>query len=102
MSSVMKAKEAANFRREAMRIAGEKVHRDRVIEITNPYSGELVGTVPKATLVDVRRAFSVAKSYKATLSRHERAQILRKAADISRARVDEISDLITAEAGLVP
>ena len=50
MSSVLKAKEAANFRREAMRIAGEKVHRDRVIEITNPYSGELVGTVPKATL----------------------------------------------------
>jgi putative phosphonoacetaldehyde dehydrogenase len=100
MSSVLKAKEAANFRCEAMRIAGEKVHRDRVIEITNPYSGELVGTVPKATLEDVRRAFSVAKSYKATLSRHERAQILRKAADISRSRVDEISDLITAEAGL--
>jgi len=59
-----------------------------------------VGTVPKATLDDVRRAFAVAKAYKPTLSRHERAQILRRAADISRARVDEISDLITAEAGL--
>ena len=100
MSSVLKPKHAADFRREAMRIAGEKVHRDRVIDITNPYSGELVGSVPKATLDDVRRAFAVAKAYKPTLSRHERAQILRRAADISRTRVDEISDLITAEAGL--
>ena len=100
MSSVLKAKAAANFRREAMRIDGEKVHRDRVIEIVNPYTGELVGTVPKATLDDVRRAFSVAKAYKPQLSRHERTQILRRAADISRTRVDEISDLITAEAGL--
>ncbi len=100
MSSVLKPKLAADFRREAMRIAGEKVHRDRVIEIHNPFNGELVGTVPKATLDDVRRAFAVAKAYKPTLSRHERAQILRRAADISRTRVDEISDLITAEAGL--
>ena len=32
-------------RREAMRIAGEKVHRDRVIEIRYPYTNEIVATV---------------------------------------------------------
>ena len=40
---------------EAMRIAGEKVHSDRVIEIRYPYTGEVVATVPKASLQDVRR-----------------------------------------------
>jgi len=42
--------------RESLRIAGEKVLRDRVIEIRHPYSGALVGTVPKASLDDVKRA----------------------------------------------
>ena len=32
--------------REAMRIAGEKVHGDRVIEVRYPYTGEVVATVP--------------------------------------------------------
>ena len=50
--------------REAMRIGGEKVHAsssDRVIEIRYPYTGELVATVPKATLDDVRRAIRIAE-----------------------------------------
>jgi acyl-CoA reductase-like NAD-dependent aldehyde dehydrogenase len=37
-------------KREAMRIAGEKVHADRVIEIRYPYTGEVVATVPKASV----------------------------------------------------
>ena len=40
--------------RESLRIAGEKVSHDRVIEVRHPYSGALVGTVPKATLEDVQ------------------------------------------------
>jgi phosphonoacetaldehyde dehydrogenase len=42
---------------EKLRIAGQQVDRDGRIEVRNPYTGELVGTVPKATLEDVRRAF---------------------------------------------
>ncbi|RIX82065.1 phosphonoacetaldehyde dehydrogenase, partial [Acidovorax cavernicola] len=42
--------------REALRIAGEKVHRDRTIEVAYPYTGEVIATVPKATLDDVRNA----------------------------------------------
>ncbi len=35
--------------REKMRIAGEHVGGERTIDVRNPYTGALVGTVPKAT-----------------------------------------------------
>ena len=91
---------ARELRREAMRIGGESVHRDRVIDVFNPYTEQLIGTVPKASLEDVRRAFTIAKAYKPKLTRFERAAILNKAAAIIRSRLDEFSDLITAECGL--
>ncbi len=94
------ASKPASLREEAMRIGGERVRRPRVIEVMNPYTGALVGTVPKATVEDVRRAFSVAAGYQATLMRSERAEILRRTADLLVARKEEISDLITAESGL--
>jgi len=83
-----------------MRIGGEKVKRPRVIEVLNPYTEDIVGTVPRADAEDVRRAFGVAAGYQASLTRSERAEILRKTADILVARKEEISDLITAESGL--
>jgi aldehyde dehydrogenase (NAD+) len=87
-------------KREAMRIAGEKVHADRVIEIRYPYTGEVVATVPKATVDDVRRALKIAHQYKPKLTRHERYRILMKAGDIIAARRDELARLITLESGL--
>lgn len=86
--------------REAMRIGGERVWRERVIEVSDPYTGQCVGTVPKATVEDVRRAYEIACDFRAALSRHDRAAILRRAGDIVRARAEAISDLITAESGL--
>jgi len=83
-----------------MRIAGERVGGDRVIEVRNPYTRDVVGTVPKATIEDIRRAFSIAKAYRPKLTRYERYEIMHKAAAIIRSRTDEISDLITAESGL--
>src|SRR5262249_50542161 len=80
------ARSSVNPREEGMRIAGEKVVRPRVIEVFNPYTEDLIGTVPRATVEDVRRAFAVAAQYQATLTRNERAQILRKTADILVAR----------------
>ena len=38
-----------NPKREAMRIAGDKVHGERTIEVRYPWTGEVVATVPKAT-----------------------------------------------------
>ena len=86
--------------REAMRIAGEKVYRDRVIEVRYPYTNEVVATVPKATVEDVRRAFRIAKQYKSKLTRHERYNILMRAGEIIAARREWIARRITMESGL--
>jgi putative phosphonoacetaldehyde dehydrogenase len=91
-----------NVRHEALRIAGEKVGagRDRVIEVHDPFSRALVGTVPKASVDEVRQAFALAQAYRATLSRADRAGVLNRAAAAVRARSEEIAALITAESGL--
>jgi phosphonoacetaldehyde dehydrogenase len=86
--------------REALRIAGERVSRDRVIEVRHPYSGQLVGTVPKANLEDVKRALRIARGFRATLTRHERYKILMTAGAIIAARRDALARLITLESGL--
>ena len=70
------------------------------IEVRNPFTRELVGTVPRATVAEVRSAFAGAHAYKPSLSRFERANILNKAAALVRARTAEIAGLITAESGL--
>ncbi|MDP3082761.1 MAG: phosphonoacetaldehyde dehydrogenase [Rubrivivax sp.] len=92
------------MRNEALRLAGEKVGADRggerCIEVRNPYTGALVGTVPKATLAEVRRAFDSALHYKPALSRFERSQILNRCAALVRERSQTIAALITAESGL--
>lgn len=88
------------FRAEALRIGGEKVTRERIIEVFNPYSGDLVGTVPKASLDDVRRAFSIARQFRSTLTRFERANILEKAAALLRERTTQAAAIITMESGL--
>jgi len=100
MNAVAEMKAQLQVRHEALRIGGEKIFRDEVIEVRNPYDGTLVGTVPKATLEDVRRAFEFARAYRPALTRYERAAILRRAADAVRARTEEIAAVITAEAGL--
>jgi putative phosphonoacetaldehyde dehydrogenase len=89
-----------NFRKETLRIGGVKVDRDRYIEVHNPYAGTCIGSVPKAGVDDVRRAFEIALAYKPRLSRYERSCILQRAAQIVVERVEEISTLITSESGL--
>jgi phosphonoacetaldehyde dehydrogenase len=71
-----------------------------VIEVRNPFTRELVGTVPKATVEDVRRAFATAQAYRPNLTRYERSEILKKGAELLRAKTEEASDLITRESGL--
>ena len=86
--------------RMKMRIGGEHVGGDRVLEVRNPYTGAVVGTVPSATVEEIRRAFAIAKAYKPTLTRYQRYEICRRAADLIRARGEAISDLITSECGI--
>jgi aldehyde dehydrogenase (NAD+) len=85
---------------ESLRIAGERVACDRSFEVRYPYTGEVVATVPKATVDDVRRAFSIARNYRSPLTRYDRYRILMKAGEIIAGRRDEIARLITLESGL--
>jgi aldehyde dehydrogenase (NAD+) len=86
--------------REKMRIAGKPVGGERVLEIHNPYTGAVVGTVPKASIEEVRRALAIARGFRSKLSRYDRYRISHRAAELIRARAEEISDLITAECGI--
>lgn len=86
--------------REALRIGGEKVHRDRTIDVCYPWTGEVIATVPMATVQDVRRAFAIARQYKPTLTRYERYRILMRAGEIIASRRQPLARLITLESGL--
>jgi len=86
--------------RESLRIAGEKVASERVIEVRHPYTQALAGTVPKASRAHVRRALQIARGYHATLTRHERYQILMRAGATVTAQQDSLARLITLESGL--
>ena len=93
------------MRHEALRIAGQKVGADdrddsRRITVRNPFTRQVVGSVPKATLAEVEQAYATAHAYKARLSRFERSNILNRAAALVRERTAEIAALITAESGL--
>ena len=85
---------------EQLRIAGRKVDRDGRIEVRFPYTGELVATVPKATLEDVRSAFRIAREYRSPLTRYDRYRILMRAGEIIAGRIPEIARIITLESGL--
>jgi putative phosphonoacetaldehyde dehydrogenase len=89
-------------RHEKMRIAGKLVDGDtgNNIEVLNPYNGEVVGTVPRASREQIAEAFELAAAYKPKLTRYERQQILTRIAETIIERKEEISDLITAESGL--
>jgi len=89
-------------RHEKMRIAGKLVDGDtgKRIDVLNPYNGEVVGTVPRASREQIAGAFELAASYKPKLTRYERQQILTRIAEAIIERKEEISNLITAECGL--
>jgi len=88
----------------AMRLLGRKVGGDRTgeraIAVFNPYTSTQLGTVPKATLDEVRDTFARAAAYRPALTRFERAAILNRAAAIAAQRVEEVAALISAESGL--
>jgi putative phosphonoacetaldehyde dehydrogenase len=90
----------SDIRREAMRIGGEKVTTEEVVEVRYPYTNEVIGTVPAGKAEHARRAFEIAAAYKPKLSRYERQQILFKAAELIRDRRDEIAKTLTLELGI--
>jgi acyl-CoA reductase-like NAD-dependent aldehyde dehydrogenase len=71
-------------RHEKMRIAGKLVDGDtgKRIDVLNPFTGDVIGTVPRASRAQIAAAFEIGANYKATLTRYERQKILLRIADI--------------------
>jgi putative phosphonoacetaldehyde dehydrogenase len=78
----------------------DRAAKQRLIEVRSPYDGEVVGTVPKATVAEVRKAIARAHAFRSRLTRYERASLLQRAAALLRERTVQASDLITRESGL--
>jgi acyl-CoA reductase-like NAD-dependent aldehyde dehydrogenase len=70
--------------------------------VTNPYSGELVDTVPRARAEDVEDALEAAVAGASVMRRltpYERRQIMDRAADLVEAAVEELARTISSEEG---
>jgi glyceraldehyde-3-phosphate dehydrogenase (NADP+) len=84
--------------------AAEWVDRPEKIDVTNPYDGSVIDTVPKATPADVDRALSTlvegAKKMRA-MPAYDRSLLLRRAAEIMKRREDELARIISREEGKI-
>ncbi|WP_019906576.1 NAD-dependent succinate-semialdehyde dehydrogenase [Methylobacterium sp. 77] len=74
----------------------------RTIPVLNPATGDTIGTVAVATKGDLDRALEAARRGLAEwrkVAPFERAKIMRRAADLLRARVEDIARTMTLEQG---
>ncbi|HEY0439168.1 MAG TPA: NAD-dependent succinate-semialdehyde dehydrogenase [Xanthobacteraceae bacterium] len=92
------------FKREANLIGGEWVAADsrQVIEVNDPATGEVIGTVPKSGRAETRRAIDAAAAAFPGWSAKtaaERAEALRKLAGLIEQNKEELAMLLTVEQG---
>src|SRR5712692_9037278 len=89
---------------EQLLIGGQWVgaESEERFDVTNPATGEVVGTVPDGSQADVQAAIDAAagafEGWK-SLPAIERARVLRRSADLIRERREEIAAVMTAEQG---
>jgi acyl-CoA reductase-like NAD-dependent aldehyde dehydrogenase len=73
-----------------------------VEEVTSPFDGAVVGTVPVATVEDVDAALTAAQAGAGRWRRtpaHERMRVLLRAAELADDRAEETARLISGECG---
>jgi len=71
-----------------------------VVEVRSPYSGEIVGRVPRSGAEDARRAVdAAARALESPLPAHKRAEILVRVAGLIGRRHEEVARTICEEAG---
>ncbi|HEY7398105.1 MAG TPA: aldehyde dehydrogenase family protein [Gaiellaceae bacterium] len=81
-------------------IGGEQVETGSWVEVTSPYSGEVIGRVAAGGGAEARRALDAADdALRTPLPAHERARILDALARLLEQRGDEAARTISAEAG---
>jgi aldehyde dehydrogenase (NAD+) len=88
--------------REYGTIVGGGQRRDAAawMEVSNPYSGALVGRVASVSDAELDEILKETHAAKIRLSRHERHEILNRMAAAILAQREEVSRLITDESGL--
>ena len=83
-------------------LAGSWQDRADKIDVTNPFDGSLVDTVPRTTAADIDAALAGAVQGAAVMRRmpgYERFKILRKAADLMVERQQDLGRTISLEEG---
>ena len=90
--------------RQQCYVGGQWIDADsgETIEVTNPATGEVLGTIPKLGADETRRAIEAAEAawpaWRALLAK-ERTAILRRWFDLMMANVDDLGLLLTLEQG---
>ena len=91
---------SVDIRHEGMRIGGEVVFADKVVEVRYPYTNEVIGTVPAGTAEHAAKAFEIAAAYQAKLTRYERSQILTRAGELIGEKREYLAKWLTLELGI--
>jgi acyl-CoA reductase-like NAD-dependent aldehyde dehydrogenase len=85
-----------------MFVAGSWIDKPEKIEVTSPFDGSVIDTVPKAGESDVERALAAAVDGARTMRAmpgYERYQILHKASELIRSREGDLARTISLEEG---
>ena len=91
---------AATAAERKLLVDGEWLETGEWIEVRSPYSGDVVGRVPRAGAEETRRAVDAAeRALREPLPAHKRAEILVRVAGYLGRRHDEVARTIAAEAG---
>ena len=103
MAASLKLKDPTLFR-EACYVNGEWIAADssETIDVTNPATGDVLGTIPKMGADETRRAIEAANAaYPAWRAKtaKERATILRKWFDLMMENQEDLARMMTAEQG---
>ncbi len=88
--------------RQAAYIDGQWIEKDKTIDVDNPATGEVLGTVPNLDASDARRAIEAAHrafpGWRAKTAK-ERANVLRRWFDLMMANQEDLARLMTLEQG---
>jgi len=103
MEDAMQLKDGALFRQQAF-VDGAWTGADdgATIDVTNPATGKALGTLPRMGAAETRRAIAAAEAawgpWRARTAK-DRAQILRRFADLMMAHQDDLALIMTSEQG---
>ena len=81
-------------------IEGEWVDSKNKIEVTNPYTNEIIGTVPQMGIEQVKTAIDALYNYQPTLTAYQRSEILKGTATEIKLKIDELAYGISLESGM--